>query len=411
MLKETATQKTVNDVLGKPQDSRHSGDPLSLRGTSGERGSFFADEMVVQGWQAVPSPRPSPHSFGMGRGRSDARARALPAFLVNPTAWTAGSILGLLCFLFPGSLTGADTPAQENATVIIVVGAAGQEEFGKSFSDWAALWEKAGVQAGARIITIGAKAVEGASDYERLRQTLETEAKTSVNELWLVLIGHGTFDGKEAKFNLIGPDVSATELAGWLQAFHRPMAVINTSSSSSPFINKLSAEGRVVITATRSGHEQNFARFGKYLAEAVTDPQADLDKDGQTSLLEAFLFASRRMGEFYQLEGRLATEHPLVDDNGDGLGTPSDWFRGIRAVKKAKDGASLDGLRAHQFHLLRNDSERNLPSAVRAKRDELELGIGKLRESKSEMEEEAYYRRLETLLLEMAHLYESVPAR
>ncbi len=114
------------------------------------------------------------------------------------------------------------------------------------------------------------------------------------------------------------------------------------------------------------------------------------------------------MEEFYQLEGRLATEHPLVDDNGDGLGTPADWFRGIRAVKKAKDGASLDGLRAHQFALLRNESERSLPASVRAKRDELELAIGKLRESKSLLEEEEYYRRLETLLLEMARLYESI---
>src|SRR5947207_11882481 len=120
--------------------------------------------------------------------------------------------------------------------------------------------------------------------------------------------------------------------------------------------------------------------------------------------------ASRRVAQFYQVEGRLATEHPLVDDNGDGLGTPADWFRGIRAVKKAKDGAALDGLRAHQFHLLRNDTERNLPSALRVKRDELELDIAQLRESKSQMEEEEYYRRLEPLLIEMAQLYQSIGA-
>src|SRR6185295_10215953 len=100
---------------------------------------------------------------------------------------------------------------------------------------------------------------------------------------------------------------------------------------------------------------------------------------------------------FYQLEGRLATEHPLVDDNGDGLGTPADWFRGVRAIKKAKEGAALDGLRAHQFHLLRNEAERNLPSAVRTKRDELEVQIGKLRESKSQLGENEYYDRLEKL--------------
>src|SRR6185369_3085924 len=117
---------------------------------------------------------------------------------------------------------------------------------------------------------------------------------------------------------------------------------------------------------------------------------------------------SRRVGEFYQVGGRLATEHALLDDNGDGLGTPADWFRGIRAVKKARDGAALDGVRAHQFHLIRNDAERNLPAALRSKRDEIELAVAKLRESKSQMDEEEYYRSLEKLLLEMARLYESI---
>src|SRR5947207_8717116 len=117
--------------------------------------------------------------------------------------------------------------------------------------------------------------------------------------------------------------------------------------------------------------------------------------------------ASRRVAQFYQVEGRLATEHPLVDDNGYGLGTPADWFRGIRAFKKAKDGAALDGLRAHQFHLIRNESERNLPPPLRAKRDELELAIAELRKDKEKMTEDEYYARLEPLLLEMARLYQS----
>ena len=138
-----------------------------------------------------------------------------------------------------------------------------------------------------------------------------------------MVIGHGTFDGKEAKFNLRGPDLSAADLAEWLKPFRRPVAVINCASASSPFINKLSATNRVIIAATRSGYEQNYARFGEYISSAVADPQADLDKDGQTSLLEAFLMASRRVAEFYNTEGRLATEHALLDDNGDGLGTPT----------------------------------------------------------------------------------------
>ena len=222
----------------------------------------------------------------------------------------------------------------------------------------------------------------------------------------LSLLGHGTYDGKDSKFNLRGPDITAADLAKLLELFQRPSAVIAAFSASAPFLPKLSAKDRVVITSTRSGHEQNYSRFGEYISGAIADPEADLDKDGQTSLLEAYLIASRRTGEFYETEGRLATEHSLIDDNGDGLGTPADWFRGVRPVKKAKEGAQLDGLRAHQFYLVRNEAERRLSPEVRARRDELELAIGHLRESKATMPEDDYYQKLETLAVEMARLYE-----
>jgi hypothetical protein len=150
----------------------------------------------------------------------------------------------------------------------------------------------------------------------------------------------------------------------------------------------------------------NYARFGGYLAGAIADPAADLDKDGQTSLLEAFLIASRRTADFYATEGRLATEHALLDDNGDGLGTPADWFRGVRAVKRAKDGASPDGLRAHQFQLVRGGADAALSAAARARRDDLELSIARLRDLKGSLEEAEYLRRLEPLLLDLARLYE-----
>ena len=214
------------------------------------------------------------------------------------------------------------------------------------------------------------------------------------------------FDGQEAKFNLRGPDLSATNLAAWLQPFKRPLAIINCASASAPFLTKLSAPGLVVITSTRSGYEQNYARFGQYISEAITDPQADLDKDGQTSLLEAFLMASRRVAEFYETGGRLATEHALLDDNGDGLGTPADWFRGLRAVKQAQNGKGLDGFRAHQFILVRSGQEQRLSPALRARRDELELSVAKLRETKEKLGEDDYYQKLEGLLIELAKLSE-----
>ena len=291
--------------------------------------------------------------------------------------------------------------------MILVVGAPGDAEFGSNFVRQADLWTNACARAGCRQVTIGLQPEGPTNDYDQLKLTLDREPKDGLGELWLVLIGHGTFDGKEARFNLRGPDFSATELALWLQPFHRPLAVLNTASASAPFLNKLSGTNRVIITATRSGYEQNFARFGQFLAEAITSSEADLDKDGQVSLLEAFLTASRKVAEFYKVEGRLATEHALLDDNGDGLGTLADWFRGLRATKRARENAPLDGLLARQFHLIPSDAERTLTAEQRAQRDQLERAVLLHREKKDQMGDDEYYRQLEQLLLPLAQLYDS----
>jgi hypothetical protein len=293
------------------------------------------------------------------------------------------------------------------ATVIVVVGAPGEAEYGEVFTKAAQLWQDACGKGQVRCVTIGLDQPGATNDFDRLKQTLAEEAHDTDRELWLVLIGHGTFDGKEAKFNLRGPDLSATDLAEALKPFHRPLAVIDTSSASAPFLAKLSTPGRVIITATRSGYEQNYTRFPQFFAEAIFNPKADLDKDGQVSLLEAFLMAAHEVAEFYKTQGRLATEHALLDDNGDGLGTPPDWFRGIRAVKKAADASALDGLRAHQWHLIPSDDERKLSPAVRARRNELEVAVEQLRQSKDQLPVDEYYQRLEVILLELARLYQT----
>jgi len=321
--------------------------------------------------------------------------------------WLAGLLASAVTgFAAPEAVPAPAAASVDGTTVLVVVGAAGETEYGEAFATAAHHWEKAAEQAGAKHLAIGRADPGKASDLDQLRQAIDAEPKEGTGQLWIVFIGHGTFDGKEAKFNLRGPDLTASDLALWLQPFHRPLAIIDTSSSSAPFLSKLTGPRRVVITATRSGFEQNYARFGQYLAEAIGDPQADLDKDGETSLLEAFLSASARLAEFYKTEGRLATEHPLIDDNGDGLGTPPDWFHGVRAYKKAKDGATPDGPLAQQFVLVHSAAERKLPPAVRERRDELELALAKLRDAKATLTEDEYYRRLELLLLDLARLYE-----
>ena len=111
------------------------------------------------------------------------------------------------------------------------------------------------------------------------------------------------------------------------------------------------------------------------------------------------------MREFYEGEGRLMTEHALLDDNGDRLGTPADWFQEVRAVKTAKSGVSVDGQRAGQWHLVRSPSEEKLPAEIRACRDKLEQELAALREQKSQVTEAEYLKQIEPVLLELARLY------
>jgi hypothetical protein len=311
-------------------------------------------------------------------------------------------LLALLLFL----PTLRASAAPQRPSLIVVSGAAGEEEFGENFARWTRLWQANGERAGARVQVIGLATNAAVDDRTLLQRALAAESTNGAVELWVVLLGHGTYDGKAAKFNLRGPDVSSAELADWLKPVRRPVAIINAASASAPFINQLSASNRVIVTATRSGAEINYARFGGYLSEAMADPAADLDKDGQTSLLEAYLIASRRTADFYVTEGRMLTEHALLDDNGDGFGTPADFFRGVRATKSAKAGAPLDGLRAHQWHLLRSEAEQKLTPGVRARRDALELGIARLRQRKPSLAEDEYYQQLEALLVKLARLYQ-----
>lgn len=312
-----------------------------------------------------------------------------------------------LAILLLATLSSLSLRAQTNdqRALVLVIGAPGEPEYAEQFSASADLWKRAGTNGGFRISIVG-ESTNADNDRAELLGVLTNELRQTNEELWLVFIGHGTFDGHSAKFNLRGPDISADELAAALKPCQRPLAVIQCASASGPFINALSAPGRVIITATRSGYEVNATRFGNYLARDVADPAADLDKDGQTSLLEAFLMASRQVDDFYKEAGRLTTEHALLDDNGDGLGTPADWFRGVRAVKKAADGKTVDGIRAHQMNLIRSPGEQELSPALRARRDELEAQLSALRDRKSQMKEDDYYNQLEKILVDTAKLYE-----
>lgn len=325
------------------------------------------------------------------------------------------------------SVDGVDQIPQKH--LLLIVGAPGQTEYETMFQQWADRWEAlvtnpAGQvdpadpadspnespasprrDTGIGLTRIGIPdAATEINDLQKIETALGS-VSDAVDELWIVLIGHGTYDQKTAKFNLRGPDLTSVQLDQWLDRLDCQVIVINCSSASGPFINDLAGPGRVVVTATKSGFQYNFARLGKHLSECIADPSIDLDKDQQTSLLEAFLAASARTQEFYEMESRLATELALIDDNGDGLGTPSDWFRGVRAVEKPKQG-EIDGLLANQIVLVRRGIEATLTAAQIERRNEIENQIENLRQRKSRLAEDEYYRLLEPLMIDLAKLYE-----
>jgi hypothetical protein len=303
-------------------------------------------------------------------------------------------------------LAAAESRADAQASLIVAVGAPGEAAYEGDFEGWARLWEKAAAAGGCLVKKIGS-GPEAEHSLEQLHAAVSGVEHESTEPLWLVLLGHGTFDGKEPKFNLRGDDLGAEELADWLKPLRRPVIVVCAFSASGAFLKPLSAPGRIVVCATRTGRENNFSRFGGFLAESIADPAADLDKDGATSLLEAWLSAGRRTADFYKDAGRLATEHPLLDDNGDGMGTPPDWFQGVRVVKKSKTSQPPDGQRAHQLFLVPSSAEKSLSPAARAERDALELELGRLREAKASMPEDQYFTKLEAILLRIAKLYQS----
>lgn len=289
--------------------------------------------------------------------------------------------------------------------VVLVIGEPGQANFAKRFEDthrdWTNLFAKAGIQA-----TVIGTGTHKTTDLEQLQSALTNTPRTA-EAPWLILHGHGSHDGRDAKFNLRGPDITPEKLASFLS--ERPQVVIAAFASSAAFLPQLAASNRVVVSATRNLGEDSFSYFGSFLPKAMADPAADVDQDGAVSLLEGWLLAAKLTAEHYVNEQRILTEHPLLDDNGDGKGTPTDAFVGLRA-KPLKDGAPADGNHARQLTLVPSPAERALTPQARAKRDALERELLALRDRKAKLQEDRYYEQLKTILLKLARFYEAEDA-
>ncbi len=281
--------------------------------------------------------------------------------------------------------------------MIIIRGADGTEEFSKPLDASVKKWQALAIKA-----QISATLISGEQSKLQIDELLMKSTKDSIIPLWIVYVGHGTYLNQEAKLNLKGPDISAGELKKSLDQFKREVIFINCASASAPFIAQLSGENRVIITATKSSQQVYYTKFNEFLADAMGHANADIDKDGQTSLFESFLFASAEVKKYYEKDKRISGENAVIDDNGDKLGSLADMFDGL---KPKKANAKIDGLRAHQVHLIPSEEEAKMPLEVRTKRNELERELNQLKLKKSSISEDEYYEKLETILKKLADLY------
>jgi len=301
-------------------------------------------------------------------------------------------------------------PPDTNKFAVIISGVSGEEAYSTRFAKWtadlrAALIDRLGfAEDHLMILDEKPSEKERQCSAETVRDTfvkLRDVAKPD-NQVFIFFIGHGSFDGKVAKFNLIGPDLTAADYAQLINTLPtRKVVIVNMASASGEFIKPLSGNGHVIITATRSGQEQNATHFPEYFIAALGNPEADTDKNGRVSALEAFNYATKLTNGFYEQKGRLVTEHALLDDNGDGVGHP-----------KAEEG---DGTLAKTTYFDSLPLQQAGGDAELAKlfsdRLRLEGEIEQLKARKAQMNEEEYDAALEKLLIEFAKISQGIRAK
>lgn len=237
---------------------------------------------------------------------------------------------------------------------------------------------------------------------------LETQVAAG-DQLYVLLIGHGSFRSEQSRFNLPGPDLTAEDFNLMLEPFSEQQIVfVNASSASGNFLPVLAGGNRIVVTATKSGYERNESQFGKYFVEAYAEDGADTDKNGRISVLEAFTHARVRVDGYYNEENILKTEHAVLDDNGDGEGAhePGENEGDVAStVYLLGDAALADGFSEAEIA-----SDPELARLV-DKKLELEGRVEALRLQKDSMPEAMYLTELERLLLELATVTLSVEER
>ena len=310
--------------------------------------------------------------------------------------------------LFSAVLGIAAPVAAQTVHLAVIVGLAGEPEHAEFFQRWASTLvdgatERLGVPHD-HIIYLSEqpekdpKRATGKSTKEEIERAFATLAKNSKPDdvVFVVLIGHGTFDGKVAKFNLPGPDMSPANFEPLLKSIpSKHIVFVDTTSSSGPFLEELSGPGRTIVTATRTGAERYATLFGGYFVDALMSESADADKNHRVTVLEAFNAAKLGVARAYEQQGIMLTEHPLLDDSGDKKGATD------------PNAAGKNGRVAAVLALGTEQASEAMPAdpkmrALYEERRDLERRVEGLKLMKTGMEPARYASELEKLLTELA---------
>ncbi len=296
----------------------------------------------------------------------------------------------------------AARPAQAVPYFVTVAGLGGEPEYEQRFTALAKDLDKIFKAAAndAHVYTLSGSDATKAHLTGTLAQ-IALDAKPD-DDFTLILIGHGSFDGEEYKFNIPGPDISGEELAVLCDKISaKRQLIVNTTSASGGSIGALQKQGRIVIAATKAGTEKNATVFARYWVEALGDASTDADKNEAITALEAFQYADRKTASFYESQKRLATEHAVIEDTGKN--------EAVRAVSTENGEGQL----AASFTLLRlgaTQKAANDPAkrALLDKKEELERKIDTLKYQKAAMSIEDYKKQLSDALLQLARVQEEL---
>jgi hypothetical protein len=287
------------------------------------------------------------------------------------------------------ALAGVSPAALAAVHVLVVSGLGGEPEYEKRFVEQANA-----VAAAALRVTGDSKRVIALTGKDATRDSIRAQLRalakqlTKDDQIAIVLIGHGSFDGDEYRFNLPGPDLTGTELAALFDRLPAgQQLIVNTTSSSGAVIERWKRANRTVITATKSGGERNATRFAEYWVQALASPEADRDKNQRITVAEAFEFASRRVADAFKADAALATEH-----------------------------ARMEGGNPARFLVARLGNAADFPSdsvleAMMNEQSGIERQIEELKGQKESMDRDTYYNELEKVLIALARLDRSIDQR